>query len=92
MGPLTVVFVPPENGSTDPPRVAFAVGRKVGPAVVRNRIRRRARAVLRALDQPDPLAPGSYLVIARPAAVELSFAQLGEALEGAVRRATRSST
>ena len=43
-----------------PPRVAFSVGRPVGSAPVRNRIRRRLRAIARA--QSGRLAPGWYLV------------------------------
>lgn len=49
------------------PRVAFAIGRAVGPAVVRNRMRRRIREVLRASVLPS----GSYLVGARPTASTL---------------------
>jgi ribonuclease P protein component len=63
-----------------PPRVAFAIGRKVGPAVVRNRLRRQIRAVLNEADSnqtsADALAPGSYLFGAHPSVTELSFAQL----------------
>ena len=43
-----------------PPRMAFSVGRPVGSAPVRNRIRRRLRAIARA--QAGQLAPGWYLV------------------------------
>jgi len=50
----------PEAGSTTPPRVAFAVGRRVGSAVERNRLRRQLRAVAAEL-APD-LEPGAYLV------------------------------
>ena len=46
-GPMTVVHLP---GAGDV-RVAFAIGRRVGPAVVRNRLRRRLRAAMRELDQ-----------------------------------------
>jgi ribonuclease P protein component len=68
-----------------PPRVAFAIGRKVGPAVVRNRLRRQIRAVLIELQQGQagqaghglPVLPGgSYLFGAHPSITELSFAQL----------------
>jgi ribonuclease P protein component len=47
-----------------PPRVAFAVPRKVGPAVVRNRIRRcvRARLAQRARDPERGLPAGAYLI------------------------------
>jgi ribonuclease P protein component len=43
-----------------PPRVAFAVGRSVGTAPVRNRVRRRLRALARS--HASELAPGWYLI------------------------------
>jgi ribonuclease P protein component len=52
--------------------MAFAIGRPVGPAVVRNRLRRRLRVIVRQHD----FAPGYWLIGARPRAVELSFDQL----------------
>jgi ribonuclease P protein component len=63
-----------------PPRVAFAVGRSVGSAPLRNRVRRRLRALARA--HADELAPGWYLVGA-----DASFARspFGEA-QGQFRR------
>jgi ribonuclease P protein component len=67
-GLVTVVFRPGEP----PPRVAFAVSRKVGSAVVRNTVRRRLRAVLAEAD----LAGGDYLVIAAPGTGELGFPEL----------------
>lgn len=57
-----------------PPRVAYAIGRKVGPAVRRNRLRRRLRAIVRG--QAGRLAPGAYLIGAAPGAAELSFDEL----------------
>ena len=45
-GVLTVTCAP--AGTDGPPRVAYAVGRRVGGAVARNRVRRRLRAVVRA--------------------------------------------
>jgi ribonuclease P protein component len=55
-----------------PPRVGFAIGRAVGPAVIRNQVRRRLRVLLSAADLP----PGNYLVGARPAAAGRSSAEL----------------
>jgi ribonuclease P protein component len=58
VGPLWMsVIVDP---AAVPPRMAFSIGRTVGSAPVRNRIRRRLRAVARA--RADQLAPGWYLV------------------------------
>jgi ribonuclease P protein component len=69
-GPLWLVWAPPVTDG--PPRVAFAIGRPVGGAVVRNRLRRRLRAVLTGLTP----APGDYLVGVTPAAAGLSSAEL----------------
>jgi ribonuclease P protein component len=43
-GALWCTYVP--DPSLTPPHVAFAIGRAVGPAVVRNQVRRRLRALL----------------------------------------------
>ena len=83
-----MVWVP--GPATRPPRVAFAIGRRVGPAVVRNRMRRRLRAVAAELAATAALAPGDYLVAARPAAAELPFATLrSEMITACTGRARR---
>jgi ribonuclease P protein component len=64
----------------EPPRVGYVVGRRVGPAVVRNRLRRRLRALMR--QNAPRLQPGAYLIGAGPEAAGLSFPQL----EGLVGR------
>ena len=69
-GPLRVSWVPGPAGS--PPCVAYAIGRRVGPAVVRNRLRRRLRAVVAELGPP----PGDYLVACDPDAASLPFSDL----------------
>ena len=71
-GPLTVSWVP--GDPTEPPRVAFAIGRRVGSAVVRNQLRRRLRSCLR--DAAPRLLPGAYLVGAAPGAIQLSYEDL----------------
>ncbi|MCH7788386.1 MAG: ribonuclease P protein component [Acidobacteria bacterium] len=45
---------------SEPPRVAFAIGRQIGNAVTRNRIRRRVVGQLRGSDAIE-LPPGAYL-------------------------------
>ncbi len=71
-GPLTVTFLPGASG--EPVRVAYAVGRRVGGAVERNRLRRRLRAVVSELE--GQLRSGAYLVSAGPEAKSVSFAEL----------------
>jgi len=62
-----------------PPRLAFAVGRRVGPAVTRNRVRRRLRAAVER--HRSRLEPGcAYLLGASPAAAQASFNQLEAAV------------
>ena len=68
---LQVTWAPPGPGATTP-AVAYAIGKPVGTAVVRNRLRRRLRAMVTELALP----PGTYLVVATPAAAELAFAEL----------------
>jgi ribonuclease P protein component len=70
--------------AVEPPRVAYAVSRRVGNAVVRNRVRRRLRAA--ALESVELLQPGwGYLVGARPEAAGASYAQLTADLTGALQ-------
>jgi ribonuclease P protein component len=65
--------------NTEPPRVAFAVGRSVGNSATRNRVRRRLRAAVR--ENTATLQPGSaYLVRAVPGAAETPYAELSSTL------------
>jgi len=52
--------------------VAFAIGRAVGSAVVRNRLRRRLRMLISA----EQLPPGRYLIGARPPVTKRTFEEL----------------
>ena len=73
----------------EPPRVAYAVGRRVGPAVVRNRIRRRLRHAL--AEHRDLLvADGAYLVIPRPGLAEIAHAELSALVADVLRAAAGS--
>ena len=57
------------------PTVGYAIGRPVGGAVVRNRLRRRLRA--RISSEADRLHPNcAYLVSARPGAGQLDSATI----------------
>jgi len=66
--------------AADSPRVGFIVGRGVGPAVVRNRVRRRLRHVLanRLADLP---ADAVLVVRALPAAATMSSAALARSFD-----------
>lgn len=84
-GPVTVIAL--LDHAAERPCAAFAVGRRVGPAVVRNRVRRRLRAIATELD----LAPGAYLVAAGPDCVGLPYDQLRRHVTAAITSATGSA-
>lgn len=58
------------------PALAFAISRRVGPAVTRNRVRRRLREIFRELDRAGELRSGEYLVVVDPAAATLEYRNL----------------
>jgi ribonuclease P protein component len=78
-----------DDGSTDPPRVAYAIGRRVGSAVDRNRIRRRLRGALAGCR--DDLVPGgAYLFDADRTVLTVAYADLSAAVGSLVARAKES--
>lgn len=67
-------------------RVGFTVTKKVGNAVVRNRAKRRLRAIAAEL-MPVHAAPGyDYVLIGRPAAATCAYTELKRDCEQALRR------
>lgn len=60
------------------PAVAFAIGRPVGSAVVRNRVRRRLRELMSARTTD---LTGLFLVGVSPEASDLDFGALGAQLD-----------
>ncbi len=55
-------------------KVGFSVSRKVGKAVVRNRVKRRLRECFRPC--LGDVKPGLYIIVARPSAAEATFQSL----------------
>ena len=73
-----------DSGQAPFTRYAFAIPKRVGKAVVRNKIRRRLREILRLL----PLREGFDLVISvRPAAAQATFFDLKTELTLLLKRA-----
>jgi ribonuclease P protein component len=71
-------------------RFGFTVSKQVGSAVVRNRVRRRLRALAAALEPSQVRQGYDYVIIARPAAVARSFRELRADLELALTRIHQS--
>ncbi len=65
----------------DQPAVGYAISKKAGGSVVRNRIRRRLRAAV--AGENMPLTSGSYLISADGAAAVAPFSELTNALHSA---------
>lgn len=75
-GPLGATFLAEEGASGT--RVAYAITKRVGGAVQRNRLRRRLRAILAELarDPAGPVPAGALLVTAGPEAAHRSSEEL----------------
>jgi len=66
-------------------KVGFSVSAKVGNSVTRNRVRRRMREDFRLL-RPF-LLPGKYIFVARTAAAEAPYPEMGREMKSLLKRA-----
>jgi ribonuclease P protein component len=96
-GPLVVVHLATANvdketsslNGAQPVRVGFVVSRAVGPAVTRNRVKRRLRHLVR--ERLATLPAGSILVVrALPAAAGATYRDLDAALDRCLARVVGS--
>lgn len=69
-------------------RLGITVTKKIGNAVVRNRMKRRFRALAREFLPELGLAGADHVLIGREGGVERDFGQLREELRKALRKAT----
>ncbi|HWB87993.1 MAG TPA: ribonuclease P protein component [Acidimicrobiia bacterium] len=82
-GEIVLVSSP---GQTGPPRLGLVVSRACGPAVRRNRIKRRLRAAAERVE----LQPGmDYVIIATPKVAEATFDGLIRSLRRALEESSR---
>ena len=78
-----VLYAFPREDSGDDPRLGVSVGRKVGGAVERNRVKRTLREAF--WQEAERLPPGSdYVVVARPDARELAAREGTPGVRGAL--------
>ena len=82
--PLLVLHARRSGGPTF--RLGVSTSKRLGKAVVRNRVRRRFRELFRA--RLKGLREGwDVVIVARPGAADASFSQLGEAVDQLLARA-----
>lgn len=81
------VFVLRAGGSAPRTRLGISVPKRVGGAVVRNRVRRRLREIFRRTRTSTFSAPVSLVVNARPSAAAATFPELSEDYAATVQRA-----
>ena len=67
-------------------RVGFTVTKKIGGAVVRNRMKRRFRALARELVPGSGMAGADHVMIGRTNGIERDFSSLRAELAGALDR------
>jgi ribonuclease P protein component len=70
-------------------RLGITVTKKIGNAVVRNRMKRRLRALARTLLPEHGLAGSDHVLIGRAGGVERDYAALGTELAAALAKAGR---
>ena len=67
-------------------RVGFTVTKKVGGAVIRNRMKRRFRALAREIVPARGFAGSDHVIIGRPKGIERDYSLLRSELSGALDR------
>ncbi len=81
-----------KEGSEKPCRFGFTVTKRVGGAVVRNRIRRRLKELVR-IDIGARAMPGhDYVLVARASAENADFTELGSDLARAIDKIHQTGT
>ncbi len=91
--PDFVLLVRPREDGDPTMRVGFTVTKKIGNAVVRNRMKRRLRSLARELLPAQGIAGADHVLIGRNGGIERDFdslrRELGKALGKVARQASQ---
>ena len=88
--PGFVLLVRPRNDADPTMRIGYTVTKKIGNAVVRNRMKRRFRAMARDLLPDLGIAGADHVLIGRAGGVERDFATLASDLKRALTKLAAS--
>lgn len=88
-GPLAMIAS--RDADQERTAVAFSIGRSVGNAVQRNRVRRRLREILRSRDAQGSMPASAYLVTCRAASLNLASFELAGLVDRALLSVERMS-
>ncbi|WP_296611101.1 ribonuclease P protein component [Sphingomonas sp.] len=87
--PAFVLLVRPRDDNDATMRVGYTVTKKIGNAVVRNRIKRRFRALAHDVLSTSGVAGADHVLIGRPDALTRDFTQLKIDLAKALAKVSR---
>ena len=87
--PGFVLLVRPRGDEKPAMRVGFTVTKKIGNAVVRNRMKRRLRALARDLLPGEGVSGADHVLIGRAGGVERDFGDLKRELSKALAKVKR---
>ncbi|WP_294390213.1 ribonuclease P protein component [uncultured Sphingomonas sp.] len=87
--PGFVLLVRPRGDGDPVMRIGYTVTKKIGGAVVRNRMKRRFRALVRDILPQSGISGADHVLIGRAGGVERDYAALGAELRKALTKAVR---